>query len=689
LPEFITACPRNCYSTCTMRVTVEDGRLVSVNPCEANPATAEGPCLKGLSYVERQHSPDRIVHPLRRRPDGGFDRISWDEALDEIASTLIRVRESYGPQSVMYYAASGTKGLLNGCGLAFWRRFGGCTTTYGDLCWPAGLEATRLTLGANLHNAPSDLANSKLMIFWGKNTAETNIHQMRFVDQALDAGGRLVVIDPRRTQTSERAELLVQPRPGTDGFLALALARVLIDTGAIDVDFCRDHVHGLSEFTAMVGEKSLEEYAQICDVPAHTIAELSQMLGAIKPAVICSGFGMQRYTNSGQTMRAMLALLAITGNIGRAGAGWIYANLQTQVFEGPVDPVAFYPPQAPDGIVRVSISTARLGRDMATQTDPPLKFAWVERGNPLAQNPETNRVRAAFRALDFRVVVEQFMTDTAVEADIILPAKSMFEQTDVIGAYWHHYLQLRPKIMDAPGEVRPETEIYRGLAARLGCDGPGLDESIPGPDDAAIRRWLNHKLAPLSLSLDDFAAGPVPSPGAVDVAFADRVFPTPSGRIELLSTEASDRWKVDQLPRCSLPIESAARADHDPDTPMQLLTPNTKNRIHSQFGNLRLIRRRDTRPVAQIHPDDAALRKIAPNDRVRIFNQRGELVVAALVDAGIRPGCVAVTNGWWGIDGGLVNLTSEGRETDMGYGAAFHDNLVQVEKAGVTDSSHD
>ncbi|MEN8007343.1 MAG: molybdopterin-dependent oxidoreductase [Candidatus Krumholzibacteriota bacterium] len=675
----MTACPRNCYSTCSMRVTVEDGRLTAVEPVAANEATPEGPCLKGLSYVERQHSPDRILHPLRRRADGSFGRVSWDSALDEIADHLRRTRDEHGPQAIFHYAASGTKGLLNGCSLAFWRLFGGCTTTFGDLCWPAGLEATRLTLGENKHNAPWDLANAHLIIFWGKNAAETNIHQMRFVDQALDAGARLIVIDPRRTQTSERAELLIQPRPGTDGYLALAVARLLIEKGSIDREFIAGHVHGFEEFAAMAGERTVEEAAGVCDVPVAAIEKLADLLGSVKPATICAGFGMQRYTNSGQTMRALIALCAVTGNIGRPGAGWVYANLQTQVFGGARDPIAFFPPDNPDGVVRVSVSTARLGRDMQAQTDPPLKFAWVERGNPLAQNPETHAVRKAFRELDFRVVVEQFMTDTAREADIILPAKSMFEQTDVIGAYWHHYLQLRPAILDMAGEVKPETEIFRELARRLDIAGPGLDDAVPGSRD--LETWLDRQLKPLDLTLADLKEGPVPAPGSENVVFTDRVFPTPSGKIELLSAEAAMHWGIDPLPRAHLPGETAAGADPDPATPLQMMTPNTKNRIHSQFGNLDLIRQYDPGPEVTMHPDDAAARGIEHGDRAKVFNQRGELELPVRIDAGIRRGCVSVTNGWWGEQGGLVNLLSAGRETDVAHGAAFHDTLVEVKKA--------
>ncbi|HSW31436.1 MAG TPA: molybdopterin-dependent oxidoreductase [Longimicrobiales bacterium] len=672
-----TACPRNCYSTCTMTVEVEDGRLRRVLPHAGNRATSGGPCLKGLAYVERVASPQRILHPLRRRPDGSFERISWDQALDEIASRLQRVRAEDGPQAVLYYSASGTKGLLNRVGTAFWRLYGGYTGTYGDLCWPAGLEATRLTLGANTHNAPWDLANARLIVLWGKNAAETNIHQMPFVEASLQAGGRLVVVDPRRTETAERAELLVQPRPGTDGALALAIAHVLFRDGLVDQPFTDAHVLGHEEYRERVADLTPDWAETITGVPARAIERLAALMGSVQPMTVAAGFGMQRYANSGQTMRALLALVALTGNLGRRGAGWQFANLQTAVFDEVQDPVAFYPPERPDGVARIAVSTARLGAGMLALRDPPLRMAWVERGNPIPQNPETPTVLRAFRALDFRVVVEQFLTDTAQEADIVLPAKTLFEQTDVIGAYWHPYIQLRPKVLEPPGEVKPESEVYRLLAERLGVPAAAVDAELPGIGEEAVREWLTGKLAPFpELSLERLEQGPVLAPGHQEVAFEDLRFPTPSGKIELRSEEAARRWGVDALPGWSEPVEAGQQGGRHP---LCLMTPNTKNRIHSQFGNLDMIRANDPAPVLRLSPVDALPRAIRDGDRVRVFNDRGSLELPCTLDFGILAGCVCLTNGWWIGDDGAVNLLSAGRETDMGHGAAFHENRVQVE----------
>jgi anaerobic selenocysteine-containing dehydrogenase len=511
---------------------------------------------------------------------------------------------------------------------------------------------------------------------WGKNAAATNVHQMRFLEQALEAGARCVVIDPRRTETAERAHYLIQPRPGTDGALALGLAHILIRDGLVDHGFIQDHVLGFEAFAASVAPWTPERTARTTGVPMAFVEQLARDLGTVKPLTICAGFGMQRYTNAGQTMRAMLALLAITGNIGLPGAGWVYANLQTDLFSAVKDPLDCYPPQAPDPRVRVAVSTARLAHDMLLQDGPPLRAAFVERGNPLSQNPDTSRVRKAFRALEFRVVVDERLTDTAREADLVLPSKSLFEQTDVIGSYWHPYLQIRQKLVDPPGGVKAETEIYWLLAKRMGLP----LEDLPGPGDAATEAWLARKLAPFpGLTLDRLKEGPVLAPGAQEVAYADLVFPTPSGRIELHSEEALRRWGVELLPAFREPKESAARPGSP--FPLQLLTPNQKNSIHSQFLNVGIIKALDPGPALRMAPGDADARGLRDGDRVRVFNERGSLTLTARIDLGLRLGCVVAFNGYGAEHGGSVNLLSLGRETDMGHGAAFHDNLVDVEKA--------
>lgn len=651
--------------------------MVNVAPEPANRATPEGICLKGISYVERANSPDRILYPQKRNTSGSFSRITWDEALDTIASKLKQFKSRYGAQSVLFYYASGMSGLLNEISSKFWRNvYGGATTVYGNLCWPAGLEATRLTMGENKHNVPWDLANAKLIVLWGKNSAESNIQEMVPLGQSLDAGGRLIVIDPRRTDSSQRAEMLIQPIPSTDAALALSVANLLIANSWIDNDFIAKHVLGFNEFKESVATCTPDWASGITGVPPEMIYKLAWAIGNIKPMTLIPGYGMQRYSNGGQTIRSILALSVLTGNIGKPGACWHYANLQSYVFDEVLEPMCYYPPELPDGVIRRSIPTARLGEAMLATTNPELKMVWVERGNPVTQNPDTNTVLKAFRQLDFRVVVEQFFTDTALEADIVLPAKNMFEQTDIIGSYWNPYVQLRPKVVEPAGEVKPETEIYYLLGLRLGFTAEQLDRLLIPMGDLAVEQYLNQKLSRFpGLTLDSLRNGPVLAPGLQEIAFADYRFATPSGKIELYSQQAHRLWDVNPLP-----TYDPVREFQERSFPLYMMSPTSKNRIHSQFNNLKVIKMVSGKPVLYINPADAYERKICNGDRVRVFNQRGSVEIEVEVTQQVRPGCVSIPNGWWLAQGGAVNLLSAGRETDMGHGSAFHDNLVEVKR---------
>jgi len=417
-----TACPRNCYSTCSFKVYVDDGKIVNFDPHPQNLATPEGICLKGLSYIERTYSKDRIIYPLKKSSSGEFVRIAWDEALETIASKLKHYKTSFGPQSVLFYTASGMSGLVNEFSFNFWKLFGGATTPFGNLCWPAGLEAERLTMGENKHSVPWDIENAKLIVLWGKNPAETNIQQMIFIEKAQQKGAKLIVIDPRRTPSAERADLLIQPKPGTDAALALAVAKFIVDHNFVDYDFLRSHVLGYEAFIASLQGWTVQKAAGICGVPDKYILELAEAIGTIKPMTLAPGYGMQRFSNGGQTVRCLIALNALTGNIGKPGACFHYANLQSYVFDKPKEPLSYYPELNPVDGFRRAVSMAKVGDDMLSLKDPELKMIWVERANPVCQNPGTNKVIKAFRKLEFRVVVEQFMNDTAKEADIILPA---------------------------------------------------------------------------------------------------------------------------------------------------------------------------------------------------------------------------------------------------------------------------
>lgn len=666
-----TACPRNCYSSCGFYVAVVDGKISGYKPDPDHTATPEGMCLKGQSYLERVYSNDRLRYPLIRNSKGSFQRIPYREALEITAEKLKKVLRQYGSQSVLYYAGSGMAGLVNELAWEFWKRYGGVTTTYGNLCWPAGLEATRLTLGDNKHNDPADLENARLIILWGKNSVETNIHEMLFVDRARTNGAEIIVIDPRMSPTARKADLVIQPKPSTDGALALGIARFLIREGLIDEEFVNNHVLGFEQFAAHVQKYTPEYVASVTGVPEKYQQLLASKIGHIKPMTLVPGYGIQRYSNGGQTMRCLLSLPVITGNIGKKGACWHFANLQSYIFDKVKEPDAYYPPPEP-GSFRYSVSKAKLGDTMRSSEDPPLRAAWIERGNPVTQNPDTHATTKALKDLDFIVVIDQFLTDTAKMADIIFPAKSLFEQTDVIGSYWHSMVQLKPAVIEPPGEVRPESSIYHDLWSLMFSD----ENPIPATDEEIVK-WLQKRTENGSGNyLQELKQGPVIPTQISGIAFEDLQFPTSSGKIELYSETAADRWKVSPLPE----YVSLQEPESKGKTPFYLQTPNTKNRIHSQFGNLKVIKSIDPEPVLIMNPEDAESRGIASGGLVRVSNQQGEIFVRVRLDPGILPGVVSIPNGIWVSEGACPNLLSYQRETDMGFGAAFHDTRVNVEK---------
>jgi anaerobic selenocysteine-containing dehydrogenase len=675
---YSTACPRNCYSTCSFKVYVEDNKIVKIDPHPENKATPEGICLKGLSYVERAHSKDRILFPLKK-VGNDFVRISWKEAITTITEKLQYLKKEYGEQSVLFLTGSGMSGLLNQFSSNFWKLYGGATTQYGNLCWPAGLEAVRLTLGDTKHNAPWDLENAKLIIMWGKNAAETNIQQMIPVEKSIEKGGKLIVIDPRRTVTADKSHLLVQPVPGTDAFLALTIANIIIENNWHNKEFIQKHVQGFQEFSEHIKKYNVDEAEQITHVPAQFIYALAEDIAKTKPLTIIPGYGMQRFSNGGQTIRALLSLQIITGNIGKAGACFHYGNLQSYIFDEVKEPMSYYPPEKPDGIFRRTVSVAKLGIDILAQKDPEIKMIWVERGNPITQNPDTNTVLKAFRNTEFNVVVEQFMTDTAKEADIILPAKNMFEQSDIIGSYWNPYVQYKPKLIDPAGEVKPETEIYYLLAKELKFIEEDIHRNLLQPDDEKGEAFLKNQVNKFpELDFNELKEKPIIAPGNQDIAHGDFVFPTSSGKIELYSDYAKERWLVNELPDY-VPIKVDLPNDSDS---FYLLTPNTKNRIHSQFGNLEVIKQFDPEPTIEMNAMDAQNLNISEHDKVEIYNEMGNIQLNVKINLSLKRKCVVVFNGLWISEGGTPNFLTRPMETDMGHGTAFHDTIVKIKKIG-------
>lgn len=662
-----TVCPRNCYCTCGMLVTVEGDRILEIQGDPENSATEGTVCLKGLSYAQRARHPDRLTGPLRRNAHGGFDAVSWDEALEQIAVTLRRIRTESGPRAALYYEGSGSHGALSVMAEAFWRPFGGPTRAHGDLCWPAGLEATRLTYGDNRHNHPSLTRESRFILLWGHNPAETNIHQWRLILDARERGARIAVVDPRSTDTTDLADLHLQPRPGTDGALALGMGHIMVEENLHDLDFLERSALGFHGYRERIRGFPPERVAEITGLREEEIWSLARSYATTSPALLIAGFGLQRHHGAGQAMRAVCLLPALTGNVGIPGGGWQYANLASHCLRPPPG----LPPE-PEGPTR-SFPTSRLGWNLQNLTDPPLRAAWFEKANPVSQHPRTEEVRKGFRGLELVVVVDQFLTDTAREAHYVLPAKTMFEEEDLVTAYWHPYLQLRQKVMDPPEGVRTETEIWEGMCREFGFS---LSVFRQDPSER-LRAMLPEGRGG---ALEELRERPLVLSEWGDVAWADGGFLTPSGKVEFESREGAELWDVDPLPDYQELEEGHGQAVGGP-YPLQLLTCKTRDRIHSQFGNLSWVQEVDRPRVLDIHPDDAKARGLAEGELARIRNHRGAAQAPVHLNPGIRPGVVHVIEGRCVPGDPWMNLVTDDGVTDMGHGATFYECLVEVEPA--------
>ena len=647
-----------------MLVTVEGDRIVEIQGDPENAATEGTVCLKGLSYAQRVRAPDRLTTPLRRNAQGEFEIVSWEDALDEIASKLQTIREESGPQSALYYEGSGSHGALSALADAFWRPFGGPTRAHGDLCWPAGLEATRLTYGDNRHNHPVLTRESRFILLWGHNPAETNIHQWRFILDAREKGARIAVVDPRGTDSTDLADLHLQPRPGTDGALALGLANLIVSEGLHDEGFLGRHAHGFEGYRERIRAFPPDRVAEITGLTEDEVRGLARAYASSKPALLIAGFGLQRHRHAGQAMRAVALLPALMGNLGIPGGGWQYANLASHL----LGPPPGIPPE-PEGATR-SFPTSRLGWHLQNLTDPPLRAAWFGKANPVSQHPRTSEVRKGFEKLELVVVVDQFLTDTAGEADFVLPAKTLFEEEDLVTAYWHPYLQLRQKVMDAPEGVLTETEIWRRLCERFGFGTEAFDVD---PVER-LRSMLPRGKEGMLEALRD---GPLDLSDRGDVVWADGIFPTPSGKVEFASDEAAQLWGVDSLPDYD-PLPEGHQGPESGSFPLHLLTCKTRDRIHSQFGNLSWIQEVDRPRVLDIHPNDAETRGLREGELVRIWNERGATEAPVHLNWGIRPGVVHVIEGRCVADDPWMNLVTDDGVTDMGYGATFYECLVEV-----------
>ena len=667
-----SVCPHDCPDTCAMLVELDaSGRAVRVKGDPENPYTHGGLCVKVAHYEKRTYHKDRLLYPMKRagrKGKGKFERISWDEALETITARLKAITEQ-NPQSILPYSYAGTMGLLQGGSMdrRFFHRLGASLLDR-TICSTAGMFGMRYTVGASVGTNPETVDQAKYILIWGSNIITSNIHLWRYMLKARSRGAKIVTIDPLRTRTGDQSDEHIPIMPGTDGALALGMMHVIIRDGLQDQDYIDRHTIGFDALKQRVEEYPPSRVSEITGVSETTIERITREYATHSPGFIRVNYGLQRHAGGGMAVRNIFCLPALIGAWRYPGGG---AVLSTSGFFK-YNYAALERPDLIQGRPR-TINMSRLGEAL-TNANPPVRAIVVYNTNPGAIAPNQQRVLEGFKRDDlFTVVLEHFQTDSADYADILLPATTQLEHLDIHRAYGHTYAMLNTPAIRPLGESKPNTEIFRLLAKHMGFD----DRCFQDSDEDLVRQALT---GVSGVTLDELRRKGWVSLRIGDAPFAEGNFPTPSGKCEFYSERLKD---LDPLPTYIPPredrISNPALAQ---EFPLVLISPPAHHFLNSTFVNL--FQEKELGPTLEIHATDAAARHIADGSSVQIFNNRGSFLARAVVTDRTRSGVVCAPSIWWNklVPGGRnANSTTSEEVTDLGGGATFYDNLVDVRSA--------
>ena len=650
------SCPMDCFDTCGLTATVVDDRVVDIRGDKSHPLTRGACCSKGRKLLERLYHPQRLTSPLRRSSKDWVE-ITWPEAVEEIAERFSAGIQQYGSKSILHYSGAGYGGLVKKVDEIFFNHLGGVTVKRGSLCWGAGTAAQQYDFGAVRGHHPEDLSLAKTIILWGRNPADTNLHLMPALQKARKAGATVAVIDPRRSASAKLADIHLKVRPATDGALALGLANVIVDAGMHDRRFISERVHGFEPYREYIRNFTPERVESVTGVDRKEILRLAQIYTDNKPAAIFIGYGLQRYANGGNTVRCIDALGALTGNIGIGGGGVNYANHCHSEFIG--------------GDLKQSKTLARNRRTFSitnfagyleNENDPPIKCVLISKANPLVQGPDINRTIRAFSAVDFKVVIDMFMTDTARLADLVLPCTSVLEEEDVIfTSMFSPYLNYSAKAVEPPEGVISEYDFFMTLARYMKItDYPYV------PRDKFLQNAIQPMIERFGVGLQDLKKRRHFCLPGREIPWQNGAFATPSGKYELYSESALNDGQH-PLPTFVAPEKG------DTAYPLQLLTPHLKESLHSQhFLSV------DEKPRAFLHSRTLREQHLKDGDSASVRSCRGELAVRVQGDDHLAEDVVVVYQGGWHKSGSVNFLTSAGT-SEMGEQAAYYDCFCRIE----------
>jgi anaerobic selenocysteine-containing dehydrogenase len=663
-----------------MLVEVKDGRAERVSGDPSHPPTRGFLCTKVTRYLERVYNPDRLLYPMRRsgaKGEGRFERISWDDALDEIASRFSDIADSEdGPESILPYSYGGTMGLVNGASMdrRFFHRLGASLLAR-TICAAAGGDAMIYTLGAKMGTDVENFHLARFIVLWGTNTLSSNIHLWPEIKEAVANGAKLVGIDPYRNHTIDQCHQFIQLQPGTDAAFALAVMNVIVNEGLHDINYIERHTLGFDLLRERIAEFPASHAASICGVSEEEIVNFAREYATTQPAVIRVNYGLQRHAGGGMAVRSIACLPALVGAWRAAGGGVLLST--SGFFE--FDQRALERPDLMKGTPR-TINMSRLGEAL-TEARPPVRAIYVYNSNPAAVAPDQSKVIEGFKREDlFTVVHEQFQTDTADYADILLPATTQLEHRDMVKPYGHYYVVYNEPAIAPLGEAKPNSEVFRLLAHRLAFD----EECFKDSDEEIIRQALGSGHPTLDgitverLKQEGWARLNLPETFA---PFAEGGFRTPSGKCEFYS-ETMKQIGMDPLPAYIPPRESPATAPRlAARYPLQLISPPANSFLNTSFSHLPSFLKSEQQPFIEINAADAERRGISDGAMVRVWNDRGECTLVGRISNRVKPGVAVALSIWWNKlspGRGNVNQTVSQEVTDLGGGATFFDNLVEV-----------
>lgn len=687
--DIVGACPLDCPDTCSWVVTVDGDKATRLVGNREHPFTQGSLCAKVNKYLEHMYAPDRLLYPMRRtgrKGEGRFERITWDDAISEIANRLGSIINSHGGEAIWPFAGSGNMGYLQGIagvGQRLWNTLG-ASIHEATICSIAGTVGTRYTVGSTQALDPEAISHARLIILWGTNPIVTSNHVWRFIAEARKTGAYVVVIDPIRTRSAEKADAHIAIAPGTDAALALGLLNVVVGLGAEDAGYIAANALGWEAFKERILQYPPERVAEITGIDVQTITDLGTRLASTRPTAILTRMGIQRHAGGGMALRTIMTIPGVTGDWQFVGGGAVYSTgdyfaLNSDLLCRP----DLRPPNT-----RKLIMT-RLAEGLLAVKDPPVKALMMLGANPVASNPDQNNVRRGLEREDlFTVVIDHFQTDTADYADLLLPTTMQPEHAEMNSAYGHLYLMWNEPALLARGECLPSTEIFRRLARQMGL----TDQCLFDSDDDLARAALasdDPLLEGITLENLKKTGWARLNYGRNKTAFPNG-FATPSGKIEFYSEQAAKDGH-DPLPGYSPPAEKNS-IELAKTYPLTLITPASLYFLNSIFSNKPDLLEKNGSVSAVLHPEDAAARKLSAGDTVRVYNARGAFEARLIVNDLVRPGVVMSPKGYWpklSKDGANANATVEERDSDMGHGAVYHDNSVEIAAATVSMVSLD